>query len=195
MSIERRKLMAQYGAELVLTDGALGMAGAVTRAEELAAEIPRSFLPQQFRNPANPDIHRQTTGPEIWEDTGGRADIFIAGAGTGGTVSGAGGYLKGRNPDIKVIAVEPDTFPHGIQGIGPGFVPDTLDRSVIDEFIAVRDEDAVAVMREFAYIEGVFAGISSGAALWAAVQVGKKNPGKMIVVILPDSGERYLSML
>jgi cysteine synthase A len=197
MSEERRKLMAAYGAELVLTDGTLGMAGAVTRAGELAAEIPGAFIPQQFNNPANPLAHKNTTGPEIWDGTDGKTDIFVASAGTGGTVSGAGRFLKEKNPAIKVIAAEPASFPHKIQGTGAGFEPENLDRGIIDEFIPVADEDAFAAMRGLARLEGVFAGISSGAALWAAAQIAKReeNRGKMILTILPDSGERYLSII
>lgn len=204
MSVERRYLMKAYGAELVLTDGALGMKGAIARAEELAAEIPNSFIVGQFTNPANPAVHEATTGPEIWEATGGDVDIFVAGVGTGGTVSGAGAYLKRMNPDVQVVAVEPAASPvlsegragaHKIQGIGAGFVPDTLDTAVYDEVIAVADEDAFAVGRELAAKEGLLVGISSGAAVAAATQLARRpeNKGKTIVVILPDTGERYLT--
>ena len=204
MSVERRNLMKAYGAELVLTDGALGMKGAIARAEELAAEIPNSFIVGQFTNPANPAVHEATTGPEIWEATGGDVDIFVAGVGTGGTVSGAGAYLKRMNPDVQVVAVEPAASPvlsegragaHKIQGIGAGFVPDTLDTAVYDEGITVADEDAFAVGRELAAKEGLLVGISSGAAVAAATQLARRpeNKGKTIVVILPDTGERYLT--
>ena len=204
MSVERRNLMKAYGAELVLTDGALGMKGAIARAEELAAEIPNSFIVGQFTNPANPAVHEATTGPEIWEATGGDVDIFVAGVGTGGTVSGAGAYLKRMNPDVQVVAVEPAASPvlsegragaHKIQGIGAGFGPDTLDTAVYDEVIAVADEDAFAVGRELAAKEGLLVGISSGAAVAAATQLARRpeNKGKTIVVILPDTGERYLT--
>lgn len=204
MSVERRNLMKAYGAELVLTDGALGMKGAIARAEELAAEIPNSFIVGQFTNPANPAVHEATTGPEIWEATDGDVDIFVAGVGTGGTVSGAGAYLKRMNPDVQVVAVEPAASPvlsegragaHKIQGIGAGFVPDTLDTAVYDEVIAVADEDAFAVGRELAAKEGLLVGISSGAAVAAATQLARRpeNKGKTIVVILPDTGERYLT--
>ena len=204
MSVERRNLMKAYGAELVLTDGALGMKGAIARAEELAAEIPNSFIVGQFTNPANPAVHEATTGPEIWEATGGDVDIFVAGVGTGGTVSGAGAYLKRMNPDVQVVAVEPAASPvlsegragaHKIQGIGAGFVPDTLDTAVYDEVIAVADEDAFAVGRELAAKESLLVGISSGAAVAAATQLARRpeNKGKTIVVILPDTGERYLT--
>ena len=204
MSVERRNLMKAYGAELVLTDGALGMKGAIARAEELAAEIPNSFIVGQFTNPANPAVHEATTGPEVWEATGGDVDIFVAGVGTGGTVSGAGAYLKRMNPDVQVVAVEPAASPvlsegragaHKIQGIGAGFVPDTLDTAVYDEVIAVADEDAFAVGRELAAKEGLLVGISSGAAVAAATQLARRpeNKGKTIVVILPDTGERYLT--
>ena len=204
MSVERRNLKQASGAELVLTDGALGMKGAIARAEELAAEIPNSFIVGQFTNPANPAVHEATTGPEIWEATGGDVDIFVAGVGTGGTVSGAGAYLKRMNPDVQVVAVEPAASPvlsegragaHKIQGIGAGFVPDTLDTAVYDEVIAVADEDAFAVGRELAAKEGLLVGISSGAAVAAATQLARRpeNKGKTIVVILPDTGERYLT--
>ena len=204
MSVERRNLMKAYGAELVLTDGALGMKGAIARAEELAAEIPNSFIVGQFTNPANPAVHEATTGPEIWEATGGDVDIFVAGVGTGGTVSGAGAYLKRMNPDVQVVAVEPAASPvlsegragaHKIQGIGAGFVPDTLDTAVYDEVITVADEDAFAVGRELAAKEGLLVGISSGAAVAAATQLARRpeNKGKTIVVILSDTGERYLT--
>lgn len=204
MSIERRNLMKAYGAELVLTDGALGMKGAIARADELAAEIPNSFIVGQFMNPANPAIHEVTTGPEIWEATDGQVDIFVAGVGTGGTVSGTGAYLKRMNPDVQVVAVEPASSPvlsegragaHKIQGIGAGFVPDTLDTAVYDEVIAVEDEDAFAVGRELAAKEGLLVGISSGAAVAAATELARRpeNKGKTIVVILPDTGERYLT--
>ena len=204
MSVERRNLMKAYGAELVLTDGALGMKGAIARAEELAAEIPNSFIVGQFTNPANPAVHEATTGPELWEATGGDVDIFVAGVGTGGTVSGAGAYLKRMNPDVQVVAVEPAASPvlsegragaHKIQGIGAGFVPDTLDTAVYDEVITVADEDAFAVGRELAAKEGLLVGISSGAAVAAATQLARRpeNKGKTIVVILPDTGERYLT--
>ena len=204
MSIERRNLMKAYGAELVLTDGALGMKGAIARADELAAEIPNSFIVGQFTNPANPAIHEVTTGPEIWEATDGQVDIFVAGVGTGGTVSGTGAYLKRMNPDVQVVAVEPAASPvlsegragaHKIQGIGAGFVPDTLDTAVYDEVITVADEDAFAVGRELAAKEGLLVGISSGAAVAAATELARRpeNKGKTIVVILPDTGERYLT--
>ena len=204
MSVERRNLLKAYGAELVLTDGTKGMQGAIAKAEELAAELPNSFIPGQFVNQANPEAHFRTTGPEIWNDTDGRVDIFVAGVGTGGTVTGVGRYLKSRNPGIKVVAVEPSASPvltegtagpHKIQGIGAGFVPETLDTSIYDEVITVTNEDAFATGKELARTEGVLAGISSGAALWAATQLAKRpeNAGKTIVVLLPDTGDRYLS--
>ena len=204
MSIERRNLMKAYGAEVVLTDGSKGMKGAIAKAQELAGEIPNSFIPSQFTNPANPSIHEATTGPEIWRDTEGKVDILVAGVGTGGTVTGTGRYLKSQNPDVKVVAVEPAGSPvlseghagaHKIQGIGAGFVPDTLDTSVYDGVIAVADEDAFETGRELASKEGLLVGISSGAAVWAASQLAQRpeNKGKTIVAILPDTGERYLS--
>lgn len=204
MSAERKSLMKAYGAELVLTEGAKGMKGAIEKAEELAAEIPGSFIPSQFTNPANPAAHELSTGAEIWSDTDGEVDIFVAGVGTGGTISGTGAYLKSRNPDIRVVAVEPKCSPvlsegtagaHKLQGIGAGFIPDTLDTEIYDEIIAVEDEDAIEVSRAIARNEGVLVGISSGAAVWAAIQLAKRpeNKGKKIVALLPDSGERYLS--
>ncbi|MBD9219259.1 MAG: cysteine synthase A [Clostridiales bacterium] len=204
MSIERRKLMKAYGAELVLTEGAKGMKGAIEKADELAKEIPNSFIPGQFVNPANPEVHRQTTGPEIWEDAEGKVDIFVAGVGTGGTVTGVGSYLKSQNPNVKVVAVEPLTSPvlsqgksgaHKIQGIGAGFVPKVLDTKVYDEIITVDNEDAFETGREIGKNEGILVGISSGAAVWAARELAKRpeNKGKNIVVLLPDTGDRYLS--
>ena len=204
MSVERRQLMKAYGAELVLTEGAKGMKGAIAKADELAKEIPNSFIPGQFVNLANPAVHKATTGPEIWEDTDGRVDIFVAGVGTGGTITGVGEYLKSRNPDVKVVAVEPASSPvlskgvagsHKIQGIGAGFVPAVLDTKVYDEIIAVENEDAFATGRLIGRKEGVLVGISSGAAVWAAIQLAKRpeNRGKTIVALLPDTGDRYLS--
>ena len=204
MSVERRQLMKAYGAELVLSDGAKGMKGAIAKANELAAEIPGSFIPGQFVNPANPAAHRASTGPEIWDDTDGKVDIFVAGVGTGGTVTGVGEYLKSQNPEIKIVAVEPLTSAvlstgvagaHKIQGIGAGFVPDVLDRAVIDEIIPISNEDAFATGKEIGKREGVLVGISAGAATYAAIQLAKRpeNAGKNIVVLLPDTGDRYLS--
>ena len=204
MSVERRQLMKAYGAELVLTDGAKGMKCAIAKAEELAKEIPNSFVPGQFVNPANPDAHKRTTGPEIWEDTDGKVDIFVAGVGTGGTVTGVGEYLKSQNPAVKVVAVEPATSPvlskgvagaHKIQGIGAGFVPDVLNTKVYDEVIPVANEDAFAAGKLVGHREGVLVGISSGAAVWAAIELAKRpeNKGKTIVALLPDTGDRYLS--
>ena len=204
MSVERRQLMKAYGAELVLTEGAKGMKGAIARADALAKEIPGSFIPGQFVNPANPAIHRATTGPEIWEDTDGKVDIFVAGVGTGGTITGVGEYLKDQNSNVKVVAVEPAASPvlskgvagsHKIQGIGAGFVPDVLDTKVYDEIISVENEDAFAAGRLIGRKEGVLVGISSGAAVWAAIQLAKRpeNRGKTIVALLPDTGDRYLS--
>ncbi|HBA47459.1 MAG TPA: cysteine synthase A [Lachnospiraceae bacterium] len=204
MSVERRQLMKAYGAELVLSEGAKGMKGAIARAGELAKEIPNSFIPGQFVNPANPAAHRETTGPEIWEDTDGKVDIFVAGVGTGGTVTGVGGYLKSRKPEVKVVAVEPASSPvlskgtagpHKIQGIGAGFVPDVLDTKIYDEIIAVENEDAFSAGRRVGRSEGVLVGISSGAAVWAAIQLGRRaeNQGRTIVALLPDTGDRYLS--
>lgn len=204
MSVERRKLLQAYGAKLVLTEGAKGMKGAIAKADELNKEIEGSFILSQFTNQANPKTHRETTGPEIWADTDGKVDIFVAGVGTGGTVTGVGEYLKSQNPNVKVVAVEPATSPvlsqgvagpHKIQGIGAGFVPDTLNKNVYDEVIPVENEDAFATGREIAVTEGVLVGISSGAALWAATQLAKRpeNKGKTIVALLPDTGDRYLS--
>lgn len=204
MSVERRKLMKAYGAELVLTEGAKGMKGAIEKANELAKEIPNSFIPGQFINPANPVVHKATTGPEIWNDTDGKVDIFVAGVGTGGTITGTGEYLKSQNPNVRIVAVEPASSPmlskgtagsHKIQGIGAGFVPDVLDTKVYDEVIAVENEDAFTTGRLIGRKEGVLVGISSGAAVWAAVQLAKRpeNRGKTIVVLLPDTGDRYLS--
>ena len=204
MSVERRQLMKAYGAELVLTEGAKGMKGAIAKADELAKEIPDSFIPGQFVNPANPAVHRATTGPEIWEDTDGQVDYFVAGVGTGGTVTGVGEYLKSQNPAVKVVAVEPSASPvlsggapgsHKIQGIGAGFVPDVLDTKVYDEIIPVANDDAFAIGRQIGRSEGVLVGISAGAAVWAAIQLAKRpeNKGKTIVALLPDTGDRYLS--
>lgn len=204
MSVERRNLMKAYGAELVLTDGSKGMKGAIEKADELAAEIPDSFIPSQFTNPINPAAHQKTTGVEIWNDTNGKVDIFVAGVGTGGTISGVGAYLKSQNPDVKIVAVEPKSSPvlsegvagsHKIQGIGAGFVPEILNTDIYDEIITVEDEDAFAAGRAAARKEGVLIGISSGAALWAAIQLAKRpeNEGKTIVALFPDTGERYLS--
>ncbi len=204
MSVERRQLMKAYGAELVLTEGAKGMKGAIAKAKELAEATPGSFIPGQFTNPANPDIHRKTTGVEIWEDTAGKVDIFVAGVGTGGTVTGVGEYLKSKNPNVKVVAVEPSGSPvlstgvagaHKIQGIGAGFVPDILNTSVYDEIITVTNEDAFATGKMIGRTEGVLVGISSGAAVFAAMQLAKReeNKGKTIVVLLPDTGDRYLT--
>ena len=204
MSVERRQLMKAYGAELVLTEGAKGMKGAIAKAQELAAQTPDSFIPGQFTNPANPSAHRATTGPEIWNDTDGTVDIFVAGVGTGGTLTGVGEYLKSQNPNVKVVAVEPAGSPvlskgvagaHKIQGIGAGFVPDTLNTKIYDEIITVENEDAFATGRELARKEGLLVGISSGAAVWAAARLAKRpeNQGKRIIVLLPDTGDRYLS--
>ena len=204
MSVERRALIAAYGAEIVLTPGAEGMAGSVAKAEELRRSIPGSIIAGQFENPANPEAHERTTGPEIWADTEGKVDIFVAGTGTGGTVTGVGRYLKARDPDVKIVAFEPAASPlltegragpHGLQGIGANFVPENLDRSVIDEILTVTDADAYAAGRELARTEGILVGITSGAAVWAAAELAKRpeNRGKTIVALLPDSGERYLS--
>lgn len=204
MSVERRQLMKAYGAELVLTEGAKGMKGAIAKAEELAGEIPNSFIPGQFVNPANPAVHKATTGPEIWEDTDGKVDIFVAGVGTGGTVTGVGEYLKSQDPTVKVVAVEPAGSPvlskgtpgaHKIQGIGAGFVPAVLNTGVYDEIIPVENDDAFATGKKIGKAEGVLVGISSGAAVWAAIQLAKRpeNKGKTIVALLPDTGDRYLS--
>ncbi len=204
MSVERRQLMKAYGAELVLTEGAKGMKGAIAKADKLAKELPNSFIPGQFVNPANPAVHKATTGPEIWEDTDGKVDIFVAGVGTGGTVTGTGEYLKSQNPNVKVVAVEPASSPvlsqghagsHKIQGIGAGFVPDVLDTKIYDEIIAVENDDAFATGKLIGKREGVLVGISSGAAIWAAIELAKRpeNKGKTIVALLPDTGDRYLS--
>ncbi len=204
MSVERRQLMKAYGAELVLTEGAKGMKGAIAKAEEIAAETENSYIPGQFVNPSNPAAHRDTTGPEIWEDTDGKVDYFVAGVGTGGTVTGVGEYLKSKNEDVKIVAVEPEASqtlakgeaaPHKIQGIGAGFVPETLNTHIYDEIIPVTNEDAFETGRLIGHKQGVLVGISSGAALWAAIELAKKseNEGKNIVVLLPDTGDRYLS--
>lgn len=204
MSMERQQLMKAYGAELVLTEGSQGMKGAIAKVEELAREIPGSFIPGQFTNPANADAHRRTTGPEIWEDTDGEVDIFVSAVGTGGTITGTGQYLKSKNPEIRVVAVEPAASPvlgggmagaHKIQGIGAGFVPDVLDQEVYDEVLPVTDEDAFAMGKEIGRTEGILVGISSGAAAWSAIELARRpeNKGKTIVVLLPDTGDRYLS--
>lgn len=204
MSVERRNLLKAYGAQIVLTEGARGMSGAIEKAEELASQMPGSMIPSQFTNPANPKAHVATTGPEIWEDTDGKVDYFVAGVGTGGTITGVGQYLKSKNPDVKIVAVEPSdspvlaggkSGPHKIQGIGAGFVPEILDTSIYDEIIPVEAEDAFAVGRMLARHEGILIGISSGAAVWAAAQIARRpeNAGKNIVALLPDTGERYLS--
>ena len=204
MSLERRKLLAAYGAELILTEGSKGMKGAIEKAEELHKEIQNSFIPQQFKNPANPEKHYNTTAKEIWKDTEGKIDIFVAGVGTGGTISGVGKYLKEQNPNIQIVAVEPESSPvlskgiagsHKIQGIGAGFVPDTFNRNVVDKIITVTNEDAIETARKSAKTEGMLIGISSGASLYAAINLANKNPDKTVVSLLPDTGERYLSSI